>query len=285
MFLFHKKQKKETVSLPFQQDIFEQAQTQKRQIKRLLSYQVANLQGIGSRERQEDSFTIVNAFDVTEMKKNGLLFVVCDGMGGMKDGKLASETAVASIRSSFASMDRSQDLAGQLKDSIYLAADEVEKQLNGDGGSTIAAGIIFQEKLYYASVGDSYFYMKRGENLYRLNREHNVSNQLYLESIRSGTMNPKEGKENLEGSALTQFLGMTGLSDVDCSVRPFPIKEGDVFLVCSDGVGGVVDEDDIRNALCLVSTQAMCRQIEQKIIAQAKKNQDNYTAVIVKCLY
>ena len=70
-------------------------------VKRLLSYQVANLQGVGARARQEDSFTVANAFDVTEIKEKGLLFVVCDGMGGMKDGKVASETAIASIRNSF----------------------------------------------------------------------------------------------------------------------------------------------------------------------------------------
>ena len=111
--------------------------------KRLLSYQVANLQGIGSREQQEDSFATANAFDVTEIREKGLLFVVCDGMGGMKDGRLASETAVASIRNSFMAMDRKRDMAGQLKESIFLAADEVQNKLEGDGGSTVVAGIIF----------------------------------------------------------------------------------------------------------------------------------------------
>lgn len=275
MFSFIKRQKKagiQTVQSPLQR-------------KRKLTYQAANLQGIGSRDRQEDSFTIVNAFDVTEIMEKGLLFAVCDGMGGMKDGKLASETAVASLRSAFAAMDRSRDMADQLKDSICLAAKEVEKKLEGDGGSTIVAGIVYDEKLYYASVGDSFLYLKRGAGLYRLNREHNLRNQLYLESIRSGTMNPKEGRETSEAAALTQFLGMTGFDDVDGSVRPFPLKEGDVLLACSDGVGGVLDEEEIKNALSLISVQAMCGQIEQKIVAHAKTNQDNYTALIVKCLY
>ena len=253
--------------------------------RRKLTYQAANLQGIGSRDRQEDSFTIINAFDVTEIMEKGLLFAVCDGMGGMKNGKLASETAVASLRNAFASMDRNQDMAGWLKESIYLAAGEVEKNLDGDGGSTVVAGIVYDEKLYYASVGDSFLYLKRGVGLYRLNREHNLRNQMYLESIRLGTMNPQEGREASEAAALTQFLGMTGFDDVDCSVRPLPLKEGDVLLACSDGVGGVMDEDEIKNSLSLMSVQAMCGQIEQKIAAHAKTNQDNYTALIVKCLY
>lgn len=255
------------------------------EVKKLLSYQVGNLQEIGARTRQEDSFTFVNAFDVTGIKEKGLLFVVCDGMGGMKDGKVASETAIASIRQSFNDMDRGADLAEQLKESVYLAADEVEKRLEGDGGSTLVAGILFQEKLYYASVGDSFLYLKRGKQLYRLNREHNLCCQMYLESIRSGDMDPNEGRESPEAAALTQFLGMTGLSDVDCSVRPLPVRDGDVLLACSDGVGGVLAEEEILNALSLHSAQEMCQQMKQGIFLHAKVNQDNFTALVVKCLY
>lgn len=255
------------------------------EVKKLLSYQVANLQEIGARARQEDSFTFVNAFDVTGIKENGLLFVVCDGMGGMKDGKAASETAITSIRQSFNDMDRSADLAEQLKESVYLAADEVEKRLEGEGGSTLVAGILFQEKLYYASVGDSFLYLKRGKQLYRLNREHNLCCQMYLESIRSGDIDPKSGRECPEAAALTQFLGMRGLSDVDCSVKPLPVRDGDVLLACSDGIGGVLGEEEILGALSLHSSQAMCQQMKQGIIAHAEVNQDNFTALVIKCLY
>lgn len=266
--------------------LFQRKKKNKRpEVKRLLSYQIANLQEIGARTRQEDSFTFVNAFDVTGIIEKGLLFVVCDGMGGMKDGKAASETAIASIRQSFNDMDRDADIAGQLKESVYLAADEVEKRLEGDGGSTLVAGILFQEKLYYASVGDSFLYLKRGKQLYRLNREHNLCCQKYLEGIRSGNMDPSVGRECPEAAALTQFLGMRGLSDVDCSVRPLPVRDGDVLLACSDGVGGVLDEGEILEALTLHSSQAMCQRVEQGIIAHAKANQDNFTALVVKCLY
>lgn len=254
-------------------------------VKRLLTYQVANLQELGTRERQEDSFAAANAFDVTEIREKGLLFVVCDGMGGMRDGKLASETAVASIRQSFADMDRNMDLAEQLKAGVYHAADEVERRLEGDGGSTLVAGILFQERLYYASVGDSFLYLRRGEQLYRLNREHNLCCQTYLECLRSGNMDPGPGRGSGEAAALTQFLGMPGMNDVDCSVRPLPIRNGDVLLACSDGVGGVLDEEELLAALGLHSAQAMCQQIKQQIIAHGRKNQDNYTAMVVKCYY
>ena len=86
-----------------------------------------------------------------------------------------------------------------------------------------------------------------------------------------------------EAEALTQFLGMIGLSDVDGTVRPIPLKEGDVLMACSDGVGGVLTEDEVRRCLSFVSERSMCQQIEQFLVAHARKNQDNYTALIVKC--
>ena len=252
--------------------------------RRRISYHVGNLQGVGARARQEDSFSFANVFDVNEMREKGLLFVVCDGMGGMKDGKIASETAINSIRNSFTYMDRNGDIAAQLKAGVYRASEEVEAILGGEGGSTIIAGIIYQEKLYYACVGDSFLYLRRNNCLYRLNREHNMCNQIFLECIREGNLDPQYGRNDPESVALTQFLGMTGLSDVDGSVRPLPVKEGDIFLACSDGVGGVLDEKEVLFCLGYAEPQVMCEQLEQGIIAHAKRNQDNYTAIVVKCI-
>ena len=253
-------------------------------MQRLLSYRLANLQGIGTRGRQEDSFVVVNAFDVTKIKEQGLFFAVCDGMGGMADGALASQTAVQSFRSSFLSMNRSGDLADQLKDSVYRASSEVEAKIGGDGGSTVVAGLIYQEKLYYASVGDSFMYLLRGGNLYRLNREQNVCHQSYMEVIRGGSVDPSDYQDRSDAVALTGFIGMVGLEDIDCSVRPLPLWNNDVLLACSDGVGGVLTEDDIKNALSLPSEQDACKALEQKLVDYRRSNQDNYTAFVVKCI-
>lgn len=247
-----------------------------------LRYLIENVQGVGARGRQEDSFTLVNALDEQLANNYGLMFAVCDGMGGMKDGKLASETAIQSLRQSFSEMDRREKISEQLKDSIFAASEEVERLLDGYGGSTVVMGIILHEQLYFASVGDSYFYLKRDGKLYRLNREHNICHERYLEDIRNGNFDPKACKEDHEAQTLSQFLGMTGFSEVDCSVRPMFLREGDILLACSDGVGGVLDEKELLNILN--GSEGMCRQIEQHIIDHARPHQDNYTAVIISCI-
>lgn len=248
-----------------------------------LSYHLGNLQGVGARERQEDSFCIVNALDHDRMRQHGLFFAVCDGMGGMKDGKAASETAIASLRGAFERMDRTDDIAASLKDAARAASAEVEALLGGQGGSTVVAGVIYENKLSYISVGDSCFYLKRNGQLYRLNREHNLRNEIYLDCVRKGITDPSEGRSDPESAALTQFLGMEGFCETDGSVRPLPLQEGDVLLACSDGVGGTLSSLQICEALDGGDPARMCRNLEDGIITCFKPYQDNYTAVVVKC--
>ncbi len=247
-------------------------------------YQVANLQGVGARQRQEDSFTLANALDQSQYENNGLMFCVCDGMGGMKDGRLASETAIASFRSSFAALDRRGNIAGQLRNSVNEAANKVLALLDGDGGSTVVIGIIIHEQLYYASVGDSFLYLRRAGKLIRLNCEHNVCHERYLENIRDGHFDPSECRNDPEAQALTSFLGMAGEIRIDSSSRPLPLQKGDIILACSDGVGGVLSEAELNGILSGASVHQMCTDIEQGITAHARPNQDNYTALLVSCL-
>lgn len=254
-------------------------------VVRRLSYRVANLQGLGTRERQEDSFAFSNALDVTGIRKRGMLAIVADGMGGMRDGRLASETTIASLKKDFEGMDRNGDLAKQLHDSVFSAGEQVRRALDGEGGSTVVACIFFQERLYFASVGDSFLYLKRGGQLLRLNCAHNCKNQTYLETIRSGSMDPDRGRNHREKAALTQFLGMDGMDEVDFLRRPLPLQEGDVLLVCSDGVGGVLEEQEL--ALCLneENPKKMCVAIENGIVQKKRSSMDNYTALVIQCRY
>lgn len=247
-------------------------------------YRVANLQGLGARTGQEDSFTVAGAFDAAMVQEKGLFFAVCDGMGGMKDGRLASETAIQSLRQSFQAMDRSQDLAPQLKQSVYQASAQVEARIWGEGGSTVVMGILYQDRLYYASVGDSFLYLLREGNLLRLNAEQNLLHQKYLESIQEGSMDPLPLQDLPNGAALTGFLGMPGLDEVDCSVLPLPIDGGDVLLACSDGVGGVLSPEEIAEALQLPTAEEMCASLEARIVSYNRPHQDNYTAIVIKCV-
>ncbi len=250
----------------------------------MMRYEVGNMQGIGTRKRQEDAFIFVNALDEQKYRTSGLMFAVCDGMGGMKDGNIASETAVKSLRNSFKAMNMSKDIVAQLRNSVDIASDEVRKILGGTGGTTVVTGIIIHEQLYYASVGDSFLYLYREGQLCRLNHEHTVCSSLYLENIRDGITEVDSCRQHPKATALMQFLGMSGLPDIDGSVRPFKLHKNDIILACSDGLGATLTEREIVDALQSLNVKDKCDKLEEYIIRYRKINQDNYTAVIINCI-
>ncbi|MBQ8921112.1 MAG: protein phosphatase 2C domain-containing protein [Oscillospiraceae bacterium] len=249
-----------------------------------LCYLLANLQGIGTRELQEDSFTTCNSLDPALYREKGLLFAVCDGMGGMRGGGLASNTAVEYFRMAFNALDLNGDIPDQLEQSVVNASEAIKAQLEGEGGSTAALGIIYRDQLYFASVGDSFLYLMRNGCLLRLNREQNICHERYLECIRSHIFEPEVCRDDPEAAMLSQYLGMHGITDIDRNVRPYPLERGDVLLACTDGVGGVLTEDEIAAVLSQSSPQQMCRDLEGMIFAHADPHQDNYTALVVICV-
>ena len=244
--------------------------------------QVANLQGIGTRARQEDSFAFVNALDQNQYDAHGMMFCVCDGMGGMLDGKLASETAVQSLRESFAELDSAKPVGAQLTQNLRDASGKIAALLGGNGGSTAVLGVIYRGKLHFACVGDSYLYLLRSGNLLRLNAMHNMCHLKYLEAIRNGYLDPSIGRLHFEAAALTSFLGMSGYTvAVDSAAHPLPLQQGDVILACSDGVGGVLDEATLAEAMRASSAQQICQNLTQLIEGLSNPYQDNYTALVI----
>lgn len=250
---------------------------------RQLSYRIASLQGQGSRERQEDAFCILNAHDVTMIRENGLLAVVADGMGGMKDGALASLTVVSSLQSDFAAWDRAGNLPGQMRQSVIRAGQAVYDTIGGDGGSTLVMCLFYRQTLCFASVGDSYLYLLRNRLLIRLNREQNVLHREYLRQIRRGQLRPEAARQTDEAAALSQFLGRSELDDIDDLKHPLPLQAGDVLLLCSDGIAGGLREDELLACLCAGSPELACAALERAVLRQRNPYQDNYTALVVQC--
>ena len=143
-------------------------------------------------------------------------------------------------------------------------------------------GIIYQGQLFFASTGDSFLYLLRDSKLLRLNTVHNMAHLKYLEAIRNGQLDPSTGRNHAEAAALTGFLGLTGYTlAVDGTTDPLPLRDGDILLACSDGVGGVLSQTTLIEAMKAPTVQKMCSNIEQRIEAYARPHQDNYTALVI----
>ena len=143
-----------------------------------LVLRVSNLQGIGRREEQEDSFALLNTSDPEALAQRGLFAVVCDGMGGMEGGKEISEGAVDGFLQLFQALNDEGDVPRQLREGTCALSDGLFQRFGGRSGTTAVAVRVFQNALHWISVGDSAIFLRRGGGVFQLNQEHTYLNVL-----------------------------------------------------------------------------------------------------------
>lgn len=249
------------------------------------NYKIGKLHEIGNREGQQDAFAVSDISQTEEIRRNGLIAIVADGMGGLQDGDKISSMVVLSLFQDFHNQKVGTEVSQHLL-SMLANANETVNQFLGDEigscGSTLVAGIIKEDKLHWISVGDSHIYLYRGGKLLLLNREHIYQNELELQVV-NGEIPYTEAVEHRERTALNSFIGMGRLMAVDRNRTGISLGRGDRILFMSDGVFGTLTETQIAQAMQL-SVEDSVEQMHRAIVEAGKKNQDNYTAVIVECL-
>ena len=172
-----------------------------------------------------------------------------------------------------------------MRTGVLQANDEVNGLLNGAGGSTVIAGIFFQEKFYYISVGDSYIFLMRNRELIRMNRSDNVKTDIFIKTIQLGEIDPAPGRGNEEAEALMQFIGKGGDIEPDVLISPYSLKDGDMVVFCTDGIGDILSEEEMLYCLINNTPEQACRNMGRMIQERNVPNQDNYTALVVQCGY
>lgn len=247
-----------------------------------LTFQVGNIQGVGGRERQEDSFALLHAADAGEIARRGLFAVVADGMGGLEDGKQISEGAVDTLLQLFQALNDEGDIPRQLKEGICAVSDGLFQRFAGRSGTTVVAVRIFQDSLHWVSVGDSAIYLMRGGGVFQLNQEHTYLNQLYARELEQERIDKSRAEQDEDARRLTAFVGMPQLEQVDYSLRPLPLQAGDRILLCSDGISGVLSPPELMEAMALEPDRG-CSLLESMVLEKNLPEQDNYTGIIISC--
>ena len=243
---------------------------------------VGNVQGIGLRERQEDSFAILNAASPQQISSQGLFAVVADGMGGMADGKLASQSAVEAFVERFRALGPDTDIPGWLCRSVYDISDQIFRQFSGASGTTAVAVHIRGNALHWLSVGDSAIFLMREGGVFQLNREHTFLNQIYTQQLAQAAVCREAAEQHEDARRLTSFVGIDRLGEVDRSLRPLALQPGDVLLLCSDGISGVLTPPELMEAMSLEPEEG-CAMLERMILEKQMPDQDNYTGIVISC--
>jgi protein phosphatase len=246
----------------------------------------AGLSDVGlQREHNEDSFVVLKEYD---------LFVVADGMGGHRAGDVASKIATETI-SEFFRTTANEDVTWPFHFDTNLSEEE-NRLLTGirvanrqiferstrsreyHGMGTTVVGAMFSPKkrrMYIGHVGDSRCYRVREGKISLLTRDHSLIND-YLLAMPDLT---DEQKSELPKNVITRALGMQDHVVVD--LQHDDPTEGDIYVLCSDGLSGMVNDDDIKQIVASTGDiREACRRLIQR--ANERGGEDNITAVLIK---
>lgn len=236
----------------------------------------AGLTDVG-RERihNEDRFILLPQFHV---------YVVADGMGGHQSGEVASRMAASTIAGYFrgAAPMNGAAVASLLRDAvvdantkIFARADD-SRAHRGMGTTVVAAAYSESDRsIHIAHAGDSRAYLLREESLRQLTRDHSLLADALLERPEL----TEADLSYLPKNVITRALGIGPSVDVD--VTSVAVDVGDVFLLCSDGLHGLVDEDEIASIIAAEeSLSAACERLVER--ANYNGGRDNITAVLIR---
>jgi protein phosphatase len=241
---------------------------------------VGNMTHIGARESQQDNFCISDISNAELCTRKGILGVVADGMGGMADGAETSAIVSRTMLQYFNEVDPSGHPELDLLVMLNTANENIKRFMSGrdKGGSTIVAVIIHDSKLYWVAVGDSRICLVRNGAIIQLNREHVYSVELD-EKAAAGEISWETAAGDSRRDALTSYLGMKTLEKIDRGFNPVQLLEGDRILLMSDGVFGVLTDEEILSAMPHLP-QESAMMLQEMVLAKQNPNQDNLTAII-----
>lgn len=248
------------------------------QIKQML-IEVEDEADIGSRSQQQDACMVS---DPKLYSERGILAVLSDGMGGMKNGERFSAIAVKEMVRSFSEEEPMDDICAELLRAYASARTKALASCDEDepeGGATVVAVLVRKNMCAFLSVGDSRIYLLRGGGLIQLNREQTLGCRLD-EAAKLGYIPQEEARENLRRAALTNHLCEQELKPIDRCDKPFALRPGDKIALMSDGVFGTLSEAEIARCLMHNGPQGAIDVIDE-IRIRKKNRQDNASALVM----
>ncbi len=219
--------------------------------------------------------------------------ILADGMGGYKAGEVASEIAVLSITAELkeamldlrpGQIDAELNMQAEARlmieavrnanDAIYQVS-QTQPQCAGMG-TTLVVGLFTNNKLLVGHIGDSRMYRYRQEQLLQITEDHS----LLQEQIKSGLITAEQAKYSANKNLVTRALGID--PEVDLELNEFDVEVEDIYLLCSDGLSDLVEDEVIQHTLNMLSSDLT--ETAHKLVQLANDNggKDNISVILVR---
>ena len=217
------------------------------------------------------------------------MVILADGMGGYNAGEVASGMATTLLATNFAQLVpanpqlRQQRVHSILVEQIVAANSAIfnsaQSQPQYAGmGTTLVFGWFYDNTLSVAHVGDSRLYRLRGECFEQITRDHS----LLQEQLDSGMISAEDARHSQNKNLVTRALGVESL--VEPEINDCAVEVGDLFLLCSDGLNDMVEDEEI--ALTLQTLGANLPLAADQLVQMANDNggRDNVSVILIKVL-
>lgn len=230
------------------------------------------------RKRSANEDSMDNAVTI-----NGLVSVVCDGMGGHVGGATASRTAVTSIMENLKNVYY-DDPRIAIGESIDIANRAILEKANNHPelqgmGSTCVLLLVRDGKVYVGHVGDSRIYLVRSRRIAQLTKDHSYVQML----VDSGEITKEQAERHPRKNEITNALGIPNMAPATVAESPIIPESGDCFVLCSDGLSGMVPDDIICKVVSKQSELSAQDRVDSLVdMANANGGLDNITVQLVE---
>jgi len=231
------------------------------------------------REVNEDSGQVVRP-DAPELwSQKGLLVIVADGVGGAAAGEVASRIATEQIARVY--YESAQPPLQALKEAIHTANRKIyeaarrNRALEGMGTTCVVLAIKGSQA-YAAYVGDSRLYLVREGQIYLLTEDHSFVNEM----VRRGLLTREQARQHEDRNLILRALGLQRELELTAWERPLGVRVGDRYVLCSDGLYDLVEDELIKEAVLAWPPKEACRQLVAR--ARERGGYDNITVAIVE---
>lgn len=243
--------------------------------------EVAGMSDVGcQRQSNEDRYGYWEPTSDLELKEKGRLAVVADGMGGHEGGQDASRIAVDAIEQLYAS-SRDGDPQALLAAAFREAHARIRQfaamhpELRGMG-TTATAIVLRANELYYSHIGDSRLYLVRDGRITRLTRDHSYVGSL----VENGFITSEEAETHPQRHILMAALGAGQEFSPEMPEHPIPLTSGDVLLLCTDGLWGLVPDQELEQTVAGLRPREACRTLIE--LAKKRGGHDNITVQVLR---
>ena len=230
------------------------------------------------RSENQDFGTYTTAAEEKESHPGGRLLIVADGMGGHRGGATASRLAAETVKAQYLGSE-TEDIAAALHESLVRANARIfsEAQSNPElrgMGTTTSVLAVRGSQGWLAHVGDSRIYLVRGDDIRQLTDDHS----LVATMVREGLLTSAEAENHPRRNVLQRSMGVA--EDVEVDVRgPIELYAGDTFILCSDGLHGLVKEHELKE-IARKPIEAAADEYLRKALERGAP--DNVTVIVAR---